>query len=86
MKDKKTKIPKGYGFLVFQSDKTYERILSLVHTLNGRTLDLNVACKKENDPEMIEKRKKKIVYVGGVSKDVTQGKLLLSIIFYKTYF
>jgi heterogeneous nuclear ribonucleoprotein A1/A3 len=74
MKDKKTKMPKGYGFVIFKSYKTYERIKDMPHSLNGRTLDINVGCKKENDPQMIENRRKKMVYVGGVPLDVTEGK------------
>lgn len=75
MKDKKTKMPKGYGFVVFKSDSTYQRIKDIKHTLNGRTLDINVGCKKEEAPVMIEERKRKMVYVGGVSQAVTECKL-----------
>jgi hypothetical protein len=46
----------------------------MVHVLNGRTLDLNVGCKKSTDPEMVIGRQKKMVYVGGVSQEVTEGK------------
>ena len=74
MKDKKTKMPKGYGFVVFKSDKTFQRIKSMTHVLNGRTLDINIGCKKENAPEMIEQRKRKMIYVGGVPQAVTERK------------
>lgn len=49
----------------------------MVHVLNGRTLDLNVGCKKSADPEMVIGRQKKIVYVGGVAQDVTEGNWAL---------
>lgn len=74
IKEKKTQIAKGYGFVVFGCEKTYERIKDMVHVLNGRTLDLNVGCKKSTDPEMVMGRQKKMVYVGGLSQEVTEGK------------
>lgn len=75
IKEKKTNVSKGYGFVMFKCEKTYERIKDMVHVLNGRTLDLNVGCKKSADPEMVIGRQKKIVYVGGVSQEVTEGNL-----------
>jgi heterogeneous nuclear ribonucleoprotein A1/A3 len=56
MKDKRTKMPKGYGFVIFKNMKTFERIKDLKHLLNGRTLDINIGCKKEANPEMVENR------------------------------
>ena len=74
MKDKRTKMPKGYGFVIFKNMKTFERIKNLKHVLNGRTLDINIGCKKEANPEMVENRQKKMVYVGGVPKECTECK------------
>jgi hypothetical protein len=53
IKEKKTNVAKGYGFVFFKCEKTFDRIKDMVHVLNGRTLDLNVGCKKSTDPEMV---------------------------------
>lgn len=74
MRDKKTKMPKGYGFVIFKNDKTFNRIKSKNHVLNGRTLDINIGCKKKNAPDIVEGRQRKIVYVGGVPQSVTESK------------
>lgn len=73
IKEKKLNLAKGYGFVVFKCDKTFDRIKDMVHVLRGRTLDLNVACKKSDDPDMVLGRQKKIAYVGGVAQEVTEG-------------
>jgi heterogeneous nuclear ribonucleoprotein A1/A3 len=57
MKDKKSRLPKGFGFVVFKSDKVLNKIKNINHVLNGRTLDINVACKKDEDPQMVKNRR-----------------------------
>ena len=77
MRNKRTKMPKGYGFVIFKNDKIFHRIKNMNHILNGRTLDINVGCKKENAPNIVSGRQRKIVYVGGVAQSVTESEFKL---------
>ena len=43
------------------------------HTINGRTIDCNIACTKEEAPSSIKEMKKKKIFVGGLSLKCTQG-------------
>lgn len=74
--NKKTKNSKGYGFVTLASERTFERIKSITHIIEGRTLDLNVGCKKSEAPEDVTNRFKRIVYVNGLPEGLSDGSVL----------
>lgn len=74
--NKKTKNSKGYGFVTITSMQVFERIKSMTHKLAGRTLDINIGCKKSEAPSEIKNRAKRTVYVNGLPEGLPDGIIL----------
>jgi len=55
---------KGYGFVTLESERLFERLKTRVHKLNGRTLDINIACKKSEAPKDLINRAQRTLYIG----------------------
>lgn len=75
--NKKTKNSKGYGFVTLSSIRVFERIKGIPHILEGRTLDLNIGCKKSEAPKDIVDRFKRIVYVNGLPEGFSDRRVFL---------
>ena len=73
--NRETKLSKGYGFLHMNCEKTFKRILEAKHTVKGRRLDCNIACKKTDAPLEIREKFKRKIFVGGLPKNTSQGNL-----------
>lgn len=75
--DNKTGLCKGYGFVNCGNARVYKRIMAKKkHIIDGRVIDCNLACKKENAPERIKNVKKRKLFVGGLTHDTTNGRNL----------
>lgn len=57
------------------SKSEFELVLSLVHELNGRRVDVNMAVEMEKAPDEIKIIKERKIYVGGLGKRTTEGKI-----------
>lgn len=78
----KTGLCKGYGFVICSNSMVYRRILAKKkHTVDGRVIDCNFACKKSEAPDRIKNVKKRKLFVGGITHDTTNGNFLLKYFF-----
>jgi RNA recognition motif-containing protein len=81
--NKKTNMSKGYGFVTLGSRSLFERLKEIKHVLDGRCLDLNIACKKSEAPEDVKNRAKRILYVGGLPENMNDRKCSIFTTFFK---
>ncbi|CAL5042264.1 unnamed protein product [Urochloa decumbens] len=74
MKDKHTKMPRGFGFVTFSDPSVIDRVLEDEHVINGRTVEVKRTVPKE---EMSTKDgpKTKKIFVGGIPPSLTEEKL-----------
>ncbi|CAL5048323.1 unnamed protein product [Urochloa decumbens] len=74
MKDKHTKMPRGFGFVTFSDPSVIDRVLEDEHVINGRTVEVKRTVPKE---EMSTKDgpKTKKIFVGGIPPFLTEDKL-----------
>ncbi|TKW22767.1 hypothetical protein SEVIR_4G249900v4 [Setaria viridis] len=74
MKDKHTKMPRGFGFVTFSDPSVIDRVLEDEHVINGRTVEVKRTVPKE---EMSTKDgpKTKKIFVGGIPPSLTEDKL-----------
>ena len=70
-------ISKGYGFIVCDNQKTYDRILEQKHfVIKNRKVEVNHATKRSGDNEpSCEVRENKKLFVGGLSGTTTKEDL-----------
>lgn len=68
-------LSKGYGFITCNSIKTYQRITSSEHNINGRAIDCHSSFKKSDDPEKFKENANKKIFVGGISMETTDDDL-----------
>lgn len=68
-------LSKGYGFITCNSIKTYQRIVSSEHTINGRAIDCHSSFKKSDDPEKFKENANKKIFVGGISMETNDDDL-----------
>lgn len=76
MKDKKTKLPKGYAFVTMVNHKLLPKIVLDTHIIDGRTVDCQIASKKGEKQAWKEEQKKRRVFVTGLSPDISSEELL----------
>ncbi|KQK17940.1 heterogeneous nuclear ribonucleoprotein A0 isoform X2 [Brachypodium distachyon] len=74
MKDKHTKMPRGFGFVTFSDPSVIDRVLEDEHTIDGRTVEVKRTVPRE---EMSTKDgpKTRKIFVGGIPTSLTEGKL-----------
>jgi len=74
MKDKHTKMPRGFGFVTFSDPSVIDRVLEDEHVIDGRTVEVKRTVPKE---EMSTKDgpKTKKIFVGGIPPSLTEDKL-----------
>jgi len=72
MKDKHTKMPRGFGFVTFSDPSVIDRVLEDEHVIDGRTVEVKRTVPKE---EMSTKDgpKTKKIFVGGIPPSLTEG-------------
>ena len=64
-----------------QNRREFERIKALKHELNGRTLDLNIGCKKSEVPAEVHQVIKRKVFVSGVPSSTSDGEFYQILVF-----
>ncbi|XP_014677476.1 PREDICTED: RNA-binding protein squid-like isoform X2 [Priapulus caudatus] len=67
--DPNTGRSRGFGFIVFASKDSIEKVMATTHTLKGKQIDPKVANKRPK-PEPIKK-----VFVGGVPADLEEAEI-----------
>ncbi|XP_066372865.1 uncharacterized protein [Miscanthus floridulus] len=74
MKDKHTRMPRGFGFVTFSDPSVLDRVLEDDHVIDGRTVEVKRTVPKE---EMSSKDgpKTKKIFVGGIPPSLTEDKL-----------
>nr|CAB3468226.1 unnamed protein product [Digitaria exilis] len=74
MKDKHTKMPRGFGFVTFSDPSVIDRVLEDEHVIDGRTVEVKRTVPKD---EMSTKDgpKTKKIFVGGIPPSLTEDKL-----------
>ncbi|KAG8075479.1 hypothetical protein GUJ93_ZPchr0006g41408 [Zizania palustris] len=74
MKDKHTRMPRGFGFVTFSDPSVIDRVLQDEHTLDGRTVEVKRTVPRE---EMSSKDgpKTRKIFVGGITPSLTEDKL-----------
>ena len=75
IKNKQTGLSKCYAFVHTNEVRTYQRIISSKHNLNGRVIDCKDGFNKDENPALFEKLNNKKIFVGGLSPN-TQDKHL----------
>jgi heterogeneous nuclear ribonucleoprotein A1/A3 len=74
MKDKHTKMPRGFGFVTFSDPSVIDKVLQDEHTIDGRTVEVKRTVPRE---EMSSKDgpKTRKIFVGGIPPSLTEDKL-----------
>ncbi|KAM0831719.1 hypothetical protein ACQ4PT_065345 [Festuca glaucescens] len=74
MKDKHTRMPRGFGFVTFSDPSVIDRVLEDEHTIDGRTVEVKRTVPRE---EMSAKDgpKTRKIFVGGIPPSLTEGEL-----------
>uniref|UniRef100_A0ACD6A185 Uncharacterized protein n=1 Tax=Avena sativa TaxID=4498 RepID=A0ACD6A185_AVESA len=74
MKDKHTRMPRGFGFVTFSDPSVIDRVLEDEHNIDGRTVEVKRTVPRE---EMSTKDgpKTRKIFVGGIPASLTEGKL-----------
>jgi len=74
--NRKTKKTKGFAFITCGNMQTYEKILLSEHLINGKLVDCNSAFKKVEGKEAHISKEGRTIFVGGLSRDITEQDLL----------
>ncbi|XP_062178902.1 heterogeneous nuclear ribonucleoprotein 1-like isoform X2 [Phragmites australis] len=76
MKDKHTRMPRGFGFVTFSDPSVIDRVLEDEHVIDGRTVEVKRTVPRE---EMSSKDshgpKTRKIFVGGIPPSLTEDKL-----------
>lgn len=75
IKNKLTGLSKCYAFVHTNDVRTYQRIISTRHTLNGRIIDCKDGFNRHENPSLFERLNSRKFFVGGLSPS-TQDKHL----------
>ncbi|WVZ79707.1 hypothetical protein U9M48_027258 [Paspalum notatum var. saurae] len=82
MKDKHTRMPRGFGFITFSDPSVLDRVLEDEHVIDGRTVEVKRTVPKEemslkDGPKDGSKGgpKTKKIFVGGIPPSLTEDKL-----------
>lgn len=75
VKEKKTKIPKGYAYVTMFDSRTVPYILSQVHYLGDRKIDVQLAANKGEKRFFKSEKSKRRIYVANLPRDITDEKL-----------
>ncbi|AQL03806.1 uncharacterized protein [Zea mays] len=73
MKDKHTRMPRGFGFVTFSDPSVLDRVLEDEHVIDGRTVEVKRTVPKELSSKDGPKTKK--IFVGGIPPSLTEDKL-----------
>ncbi|KAF0901817.1 hypothetical protein E2562_006451 [Oryza meyeriana var. granulata] len=74
MKDKHTKMPRGFGFVTFLDPSVIDRVLQDEHTIDGRTVEVKRTVPREEMSSKVGPKTRKI-FVGGIPPSLTEDKL-----------
>ncbi|BAF08236.1 uncharacterized protein [Oryza sativa Japonica Group] len=74
MKDKHTKMPRGFGFVTFSDPSVIDKVLEDEHVIDGRTVEVKRTVPRE---EMSSKDgpKTRKIFVGGLPSSLTEDEL-----------
>ncbi|KAL6839366.1 hypothetical protein ACP4OV_030636 [Aristida adscensionis] len=76
MRDKLTRMPRGFGFVTFSDPSVLDRVLEDEHVIDGRTVEVKRTVPRE---EMSSKDthgpKTRKIFVGGIPPSLTEDKL-----------
>ncbi|AQK59717.1 uncharacterized isoform X1 [Zea mays] len=74
MKDKHTKMPRGFGFVTFSDPSVIDKVLEDDHVIDGRTVEVKRTVPRE---EMITKDgpKTRKIFIGGLPPSLTEDEL-----------
>ncbi|XP_062229067.1 uncharacterized protein LOC133926911 [Phragmites australis] len=74
MKDKHTRMPRGFGFVTFSDPSVIDRVLEDEHVIDGRSVEVKRTVPKE---EMSSKDgpKTRKIFVGGIPSSLTEDNL-----------
>ncbi|KAJ1259621.1 hypothetical protein BS78_10G169400 [Paspalum vaginatum] len=82
MKDKHTRMPRGFGFITFSDPSVLDRVLEDEHVIDGRTVEVKRTVPKEEMPLKDGPKdgpkggsKTKKIFVGGIPPSLTEDKL-----------
>ena len=76
MKDKKTKLPKGYAYVYLkQEPDCLDQILSMFHTVGGRKVDVQAASKKCDKQQWKAEQQERRVFIRNLPNDATPEQL-----------
>jgi RNA recognition motif-containing protein len=67
IRNKQTGLSKCYAFIHTDEARTYQRILSQKHHIQGRMIDCKDGFSKDQNPQLFEKMNNKKFFVGGLS-------------------
>ncbi len=76
MKDKKSKLPKGYAFVTLANHHLLPKLVMEEHEIEGRRIDCQIASKKGEKQAWKEEQKRRRVFVTGLSLEVTSPELI----------
>lgn len=76
IRNKQTGLSKCYAFIHTSEKRTYERILSQKHYIQGRMIDCKDGFSRGENPQLFEKMNNKKFFVGGLSAATTDKNLL----------
>jgi RNA recognition motif-containing protein len=76
MKDKKSKLPKGYAFVTMANHHLLPKLVMEKHEIEGRRVDCQIASKKGEKQAWKDEQKRRRVFVTGLSLEVTSPELI----------
>lgn len=74
MRDKRSKLSKGYGFIRCSDQETELLILTLHHEINGRKIDVNKAVEKSQTETLRKTIHSRKLFIENVGDDITDRK------------
>ncbi|XP_077216884.1 uncharacterized protein LOC143851363 [Tasmannia lanceolata] len=73
MRDKHTRMPRGFGFVTFADSSAVEKVLEDEHIIDGRTVEVKRTVPREDMAAKVGPKTKKI-FVGGIPSSLTEDK------------
>lgn len=75
MREKKTLEPKGFAFVTLADSDQVSKVLSMIHVIEGRKVDVQLASRKGEKKEWKEELKKKRIFISNLPNNFTNEEL-----------